>query len=256
MYAAADDFGTEKAPLVLLPGTLCDARVFAPLLARLPARPWSLGDMHGLETVAGLAERLLERAPRSFALLGFSLGAIVALEVAARAPERVAGLALIGGNAHALAPHDRDRRRAEIGAVASVDTYVGETMWPSYAGRRQDERLRRTLVAMGEACPDDALRMQTEVALSRADSRPRLAALTMPSLIIAGADDSINDATIQRGMAAAIPRAKLALVPDAGHFVLLEQPDACARAVTDWLADVDAEPAFAYTPFISAGELS
>ena len=243
MHAIADDPGA-RTPLVLLPGTLCDARVFGPMMERLPSRRTSVGDMHGLASVAGLAERLLDQAPATFALMGFSLGAIVALEIAALAPERVAGLALIGGNAHAPAAHDRDRRRAEIAAVTSIERYVGETMWPSYVARRQDERLRRTLIDMAEDCGSDALRMQTEVALSRADSRPRLAALTMPTLILAGADDAINAAVVQRRMAAAIPSARLVLVPGAGHFVPLEQPDACACAVSEWLAGVDTDTAF------------
>ena len=255
MYAIADDPGTPT-PLVLLPGTLCDARVFAPVMERLRPRSLSVGDMHGLATVAGLATRLMEHAPPTFALMGFSLGAIVALEVAARAAERVTGLALVGGNAHAPAARDLNRRRAEIAAVTSIERYVGETMWPSYVARRQDERLRRLLIDMGRDCGNDALRMQTEVALSRADSRSRLAALTMPTLVLAGADDAINDAMVQRRMAAAIPSARLALVPGAGHFVLLERPDACALAISDWLASVDDERSFAEASPASSREMS
>ncbi|WP_174278348.1 alpha/beta fold hydrolase [Sphingomonas bacterium] len=255
MDATADDLDT-RCPLVLLPGTLCDARVFAPLMERLPPRRISIGDMAGLASTRALAGRLLERAPPVFALIGFSLGAIVALEVAAQVPGRVAGLALIGGNAHAPTAPDVARRRAEIAAVTSVERYVGETMWPSYVADQGDERLRRTLIDMGRDGGHDALRLQTEVALSRADSRPRLGALTMPTLVLAGAADAINDATVQRRLAAAIPAATLVLVPGAGHFVLLERPAACARAVIGWLGSVDDGSAFDEAPLAFTRERS
>jgi pimeloyl-ACP methyl ester carboxylesterase/predicted ester cyclase len=231
-------------PLLLLPGTLCDERVFAPMLDRLPARVVATGAMDDLPSVAALAERLLESAPPRFALLGFSLGGIVALEVAARAPERVVGLALIGANAHPVPEEQHAARRAAIADVTAPAAYVRDTLWSAYVGRtrQEDAALRDLVAAMAESCPPGTLERQIEVALSRVDSRPRLAALTMPVLVLGGEEDAINPPEIQRAMAGAIPDATLVLVPGAGHFVPLEAPEACASAVADWLARVDGAP--------------
>src|SRR5690349_18408038 len=85
------------APLVMLPGTLCDARLFGPLLDVLGLTA-AVPELSGAETAADVAGALLTSLPDRFALCGFSLGAIVALEIAAQAPERVERLALIGCN--------------------------------------------------------------------------------------------------------------------------------------------------------------
>src|SRR3712207_9422167 len=76
----------QRLPLLLLPGTLCDARVFAPLIERLPEQPVLIGDMTAETTTPALASAVLRRAPARFAVLGFSLGGIVALEMISQAP--------------------------------------------------------------------------------------------------------------------------------------------------------------------------
>lgn len=230
---------TDPVPLVLLPGTLCDGRLFAPLLARLPDRSVAVGDLHGLASVDEIAERLLADMPERFALLGFSLGAIVALEVARRAPGRLAGLALIGGTPRDV-PADRhaERRRAAAG-VRSIEQHVGDALWPGYVGEAGCDAHRELVLDMARSSAADALILQTEVALSRRDARAWLAGVAVPTLVLAGAGDRVNPPPVQAEMAAMIPEAALALVPGAGHFVLLERPDECARAVRRWLDDVD-----------------
>ena len=190
-------------PLMLLPGTLCDARVFAPMLAVLGDVNAIVGDMHGASTVAELAARLLATAPPRFALLGFSLGGIVALEIAARAPDRVAGLALIDTHMRDV-PEDRHAARRAVASEAhSAAALVGETLWPCYVapGRLADEPMRALVMAMAADCPADATILQTELALSRVDSRPRLATLHMPSLVLAGALDGVAPADMQKELA-------------------------------------------------------
>jgi pimeloyl-ACP methyl ester carboxylesterase/predicted ester cyclase len=228
--------------LVLLPGTLCDARVFAPMLARLDAVTPIVGDMHGAASVAELAARVLATAPPRFALLGFSLGGIVALEIAARAPHRVAGLALIDSNARDVPAELHDARRAVPRKAESAAALAGDMLWPSYVAPRhlEDEKLRALIMAMAQDSPPDAALLQTEVALSRVDSRPRLGALAMPCLILAGALDSIAPREVQQELVDGLPDAELVMIPDTGHFAPLEAPDACADAVRAWLVRVEA----------------
>jgi pimeloyl-ACP methyl ester carboxylesterase/predicted ester cyclase len=243
----ADGTGRVKAevasvPLLLLPGTLCDARVFAPLLERLPGRVIVHGDMHHETDMGALADRLLRDAPERFAIIGFSLGGIAALEIAARAPGRVVGLALLDANGRDVPEEMHAARRATTANAASHAALVGETLWPSYvaSSRVGDEALRSLVVDMAERAPEGAAIRQTELALSRVDSRPRFASLAMPALVLAGAEDAVASLDIQRELADGLPDANLVLVPDAGHFAPLEAPDACADAMRAWLVRVDA----------------
>ena len=102
----------------MLPGTLCDARLYAPVVERL-GLPATIPALAGAETAAALAQLILAAAPERFSLCGFSLGAIVALEIVAQAPERVERLALIGCNPGVLDSKARAARAASS-ATASL----------------------------------------------------------------------------------------------------------------------------------------
>ena len=72
--------------LVLLPGTLCDERVFEPLLGRVSPAQVLIPRLVGHESSREMARALLDRLPERFALAGFSLGGIVALEIVRLSP--------------------------------------------------------------------------------------------------------------------------------------------------------------------------
>jgi pimeloyl-ACP methyl ester carboxylesterase len=231
----------SSLPLLLLPGTLCDERVFAPLIARLPNQPVLLAEMTGAATTPDLAERILRRAPDRFALLGFSLGGIVALEMIHQAPHRIAALALVDTTARADPVANAAIRRGAVerarahGMASYIDDAWPDHVSPVNAGRRD---LRDLLVAMAERGGADALASQTEVAIHRADSRPRLPQIEVPTLVLCGQDDGICRPDLHREIADLIPTSTLAVVPDAGHFLLVERPDKVAAPVRSWLASV------------------
>ncbi|PTD26293.1 alpha/beta fold hydrolase [Sphingomonas fennica] len=236
------DNDTERLPLLLVPGTLCDERVFTPVLALLPERSVSIAPLTDVSDVHEAARRILADAPPRFALLGFSLGGIVSLEIAATEPGRVAGLALIGSNARPVAPEfHAERRREAISGSENLDHYIRKIMWPRYVseGRRQDAALQHLIAAMARDGGRQLLLNQTEIGLSRIDSRDRIARMTMPSLVLGGCEDALCTPEMQREMAHRLPDAQLALLPDAGHFVTLEQPEAVAAHISSWLERVD-----------------
>ena len=101
-------------PLVLLPGMMCDARMFAPQVAALSGtREVILGDLSVADTMTGLARAVLDRAPDRFALAGLSMGGIVAMEMLRLAPERIARLALLDTNPLAEADELKARRAVQ-----------------------------------------------------------------------------------------------------------------------------------------------
>ncbi len=85
-----------RTPLLLLPGLLCDERLYGPQLAGLAdVAEMAVADLTGDTSIEAMAQRVLADAPASFALVGLSMGGYVALEIVHRAPERVRRLARI-----------------------------------------------------------------------------------------------------------------------------------------------------------------
>ena len=116
-------------PIVLVPGLLCTARLYAeqiPALQRLA--PVTVADHTRDDSMAAIAERVLADAPPRFALAGLSMGGYVAFEIVRQAPERVARLALLSTSARLDPPEISERRRRQIalaedgrfGAVAGM----------------------------------------------------------------------------------------------------------------------------------------
>jgi pimeloyl-ACP methyl ester carboxylesterase len=229
----------SELPLLLLPGTLCDQRVFAPLTDRLPGCEVIVGDMTGADTTPAMAEKILSQAPPRFAVAGFSLGGIVALEMIAQAPDRIDRIALIDTTArpdpkaNAAVRRDAVERAREVGAASYI-----QDAWPLFLAPVNAKRaeLRVLLVDMAERGGAAILDSQSEMAIHRADSRPRLKDIAVPALVLCGAQDKVCPPEVHREMAVLIPDATLAVIPDAGHFALIENPDAIAAHVRAWLA--------------------
>ena len=238
-------------PLVLLPGTLCDERVFAPLLASLHphfAEPLSttviLTAHH--TSMRAAAEHVLSLAPPRFALLGFSLGGILALEVALLAPDRVRGLALLSVNAAPAPLSTHAARRAAVLQAQSMgyEHYLRKHLWPNYVAQAAQDNmaLRHLLLEMAQHLGHGAFFTQTEAAITRRDYRPLLPTLTMPALVQAGEHDAITSPAAQQETANALANAIFTCIPDAGHFALLEQQDAVAMSVAAWFHIVRSVP--------------
>ncbi len=225
--------------LVLLPGSLCDARLFAPLIERLPGVDARVVPLQGADTVPALVAALLEGLPRRFALLGFSLGGIVALEIVARASGRVARLALLDTTPRPDPPANHAARRTAVeqAAAIGIGRFVAEGLCPHYFADGAPPDCAALAVAMAEDLGLETMRRQAELNIGRADSRPRLGAIAVPTLVLCGAEDRLCTPETHRAMADAIPGATLAIIAGAGHFTPIEAPDATARAVSAWLAE-------------------
>ena len=243
--------GSAPPPLVLLPGTLCDERLLTPLLIRLTKsfHPQPLSTLTLMTpqhaSLRAAAEAVLIAAPPRFALLGFSLGGLIALELAVLAPERLRGLALLNVNPAPVPPAAFAARRQAVLDAQSMGhgRFLRERLWTSYVApsHHGDTNLQQTLSEMAEGLGHSAFHNQTEAALTRRDFRPLLPSLSTPTLVVAGEHDSICPASLQREMAASLPHAQFALIPNAGHFALLEEEDAVAQSVAAWFHHIAAD---------------
>jgi pimeloyl-ACP methyl ester carboxylesterase len=233
-------------PLIMLPGTLCDGRLWEDQIRALSERrPVQLGDLTRDASMAAMAMRVLEAAPPRFALAGLSLGGIVALEIVRRAPERVGRLALLSTTARPPTEGQREQWRtlAALTRAGRLAEVVRDQLLPrlvSDDGLRSPE-IRSTIEAMAQAVGPEGYLRQLAALETRIDSRPHLGRVACPTLVLAAEADVICPLELHAEVAANIRGARLRQLPGCGHLSPLEQPRAVTEALSDWLT-TDVEP--------------
>ncbi len=225
-------------PLVLLPGHMCDARMWGPQVAALSAtHSLHMPAMVGGDSVQALASAVLAHAPPRFALAGLSMGGIVAMEVLRQAPERVERLALLDSNPLAEAEAVRVARLARMARVdaGELDGVTGE-MTPLYlsSGPSRTDILDLCL-GMARALGPEVFLRQSRALISRPDQTATLAAFRGPALILAGREDRLCPMDRHELMASLMPQAVLEIIEGAGHLPVLERPDETNAALIRWL---------------------
>jgi pimeloyl-ACP methyl ester carboxylesterase len=197
---------TTKLPhLLLIPGLLCNARLWA-------SQTRSLADISCIDvpdltehvSIPDMAEDILHRAPEQFALAGFSMGGCVALEIVARAPTRVSRLALLSTNAGGLLPPVRQHLMQAIADMA-------EDLGPAVGAR------------------------QMRALLNYSGFRGDLADIACPTTLICGREDQRTPVSAHVAMSEHIRQAKVAVVEHAGHFTPLEEPDEVGAFLREWI---------------------
>ncbi|MEO5732189.1 MAG: alpha/beta fold hydrolase [Rubrivivax sp.] len=228
-----------RLPIVLLPGHMCDARLFGPLIDDLRGELVLVGDLTADLSVAAMAQRVLASAPPRFALLGLSMGGIVALDMARQAPQRIARIALLDTNPLPES-EDRSTMRLELMrlvAAGGLKSVVVERLKPAYlaAVNRDNATLLALVVEMAIDLGAEVFERQARALLSRPDGRTALGELRVPALVLCGREDALCTVAVHQAMAAAIPGSTLVVVEQAGHLPTLERPEAVNAAVRDWL---------------------
>ncbi|WP_199090129.1 alpha/beta fold hydrolase [Bosea sp. ASV33] len=229
-----------KEPLVLVPGLSCNAALYAPQWPALAdGRPILVADHARDDTLSAIVKRLLAAAPPRFALCGLSMGGYVAFEVLRQAPERVTRLALLDTSAKAATPETNIPREqmialAEKGAFDNVTTLLWQKLVAP--ARLADEPLRLLVRGMADEVGAEGFVLQQKAIMQRPDSRPVLAGLSIPVLVLVGQEDEITPVAEAQEMAGLVGNAaRLAIVRECGHLSTLEAPEAVTGELLRWL---------------------
>ena len=230
-------------PVVLITGQLLTDAVWAPLIERWPDRHVTIARNTGEETIEGFARNLLNEAPERFALVGHAMGGFVAMEATRTAPERVAKLVLVSTLASDDGPAQTKRRQGyidlvESGAFADVIEERIPMLFPP--DRRDDAQLLSVARKMAADTGAQTFLAQQRAIMTRADSRPRLSQIEVPTLLVRGEDDGIVSAEYHAEIEAAIANSRSVTIASTGHLPMLEAPDAFATRLTEFL-DEDAD---------------
>lgn len=231
---------SNSGPILLIPGLGGSPRGYGEIIPPL----WRHGGVQIANQLRetnmdAMAARILAEAPPSFSLIGHSMGGYIAFAILRAARERVMRLALLNTSARPDTPEATARRREQMEELrkgrfeAMASAQFPLLVHPS---RAEDAALREMNRRCREDSGPEAWLRQQEAILSRPDSRPMLADIGIPTLVLSGDADQMIPNDYSREMAEMIPGAVLSIVPQAGHLAHAEQPAHVIAELERWLA--------------------
>ena len=226
--------------LVLLPGLACDARLWEAQLSALPpALRTTVSDVHMRhDRIESMAGALLAEHSGRLVLCGASMGGMIAMEAARQAPDRVAGLALLGTNARPETPEMHALRASAIElfergeARDVIELNAGFAFHPAQAS---DAALIRRYVEIVLDAGTMQLIRQNRALMMRPDARPHLPRYHGPALVMCGEDDRLTPPECSREIARLVPHAELVWVAQCGHMLTMEKPAFVNATLAAWL---------------------
>lgn len=220
---------------LLIPGLLCDEFTWEPLLEKLDAE---VADLSSQDSITQMAQDCLDRYSGKLRVAGHSMGARVAIEMAHIAPERIEKLALLDTGIHPLKEGETEKRE-EIVRFAydnGMEALAARWLPPMvYDPNQQNDALMQGLTDMVLRKDPDLHARQINALVNRPDASAYLGQITCPVLLMVGRQDQWSPVTQHMDMFHMLHDARLEIIENAGHFSLVEQPQAVARHVVGFL---------------------
>jgi pimeloyl-[acyl-carrier protein] methyl ester esterase len=238
-------------PLVLLHGWALNHKIFADLMVNLE-RDCIAPDLPGhgnapdlpVWQAQDLAEHLLRELPATFDLLGWSISAQIALQIAAVAPERVKRLILIGATPKFIRADDWPhavtsqtlatlRQQITLNTSRTIREFLALQVRGDSAATATLQRLQQALAEGGEGQPA-ALQAALDW-LETTDQRPWLGNIHQQTLVVAGQYDRIVHPEASKSLANQLPNALYLEIPRCGHAPFISHPDEIQGLVQEFL---------------------
>lgn len=232
----------QMTPLVLLPGMMCDERLFAPQISAFKEeRLVQVVDISRADSMSAIASQVLDQAPDVFALAGLSMGGIVAMEILRQAPQRVERLALLDTNPRAELIDVQVNRNRQIQCVQNGELHrlMHCEMFPHYLAQSLPAIHAKNILSL---CSDMAMSLggaafirQSRALQNRIDQQQVLSQYRRPSLVLMGNEDTLCPLDRHQLMHTLLADSTLVVIDQAGHLTTLEQPKAVNLALKNWL---------------------
>ena len=202
-------------PVFILPGLLEDADAFSHQVDALRAiTACTAADLTQQETISALAADALRQAP-----------------------ERVERVAFLNTHARADSPEATDNRKRLMALAEKDFPAVIRALLPKLVTEEHLDTASGTITEMALATGRDAFLRQERAIIGRIDSRPHLARIRCPALVVAARQDQLMPVELLQELAAGIPGARLEIVENSGHMASIEQPEQVTRLLVDWLSN-------------------
>lgn len=221
---------------------MCDERLWEPVADRMAKAGYHVQHSLLLDqgTIGAMAETVLAAINAPVITIGFSMGAIVATEMARLEPTQIMALGLVAFNASADLPERaavRPRQQQKV-REGRLEEIVADELKPNYLANanRGNADMLHTVMQMALGLGPEAFVAQSEALRLRDDLRPALPRLAMPVMLACGTEDRLCPPEWHRNWTELIgPKASFTEIPEAGHLLPLEQPIALADALISWL---------------------
>ena len=224
--------------LIMIPALGCDDRLYAGIAPLLPGNVLASTIIPDASSFEACVTDVLARAPGRFVILGTSFGGRVAMELTLAAPERVAGLAVIGAGPGPVADPVAGARRSERlrgGEFEAVIAEMGAVI--AHLPGPKGPETREAFLGMCRTQGSNLMARQSDTLAKRVDLWPRLKEIVCPALMLWGVNDQFSPAADGLRMSAAVQRGRYVELSECGHFPALEYPDETAAAISHWLID-------------------
>lgn len=223
----------------MVPGMMCDERIFSPQIEELSQNlEVTIADISNFSSVSELASDVLKKAPKSFSLLGHSMGGIVAMEIYSQEPKRIEKLILMDTNPKAELDEVKLKREPQIREVNKGKLFevMRDEMKPNYLAESE------TKISVLNVCMDMALTLGPDVFInqsraleSRLDQLNTIQSINIPVLIMCGSEDKLCPVERHEMMHNMISDSDLIIINNAGHMPTLEQPRETTEVLKEWL---------------------
>ena len=242
-YCAHLQEGQMQTPVVLIHGAGGTHLQWSPQLRRLPGYRVFALDLpghgksggRGLQSIQGYAKAVVEWLQAvgfsRAVFVGHSMGGAIALILALDHPQHVSELALVSTGARLrVHPAILDNAASESTYLTAIQTIIEWAFSPQAPPRMVELAARRMAETRASVLYGDFL------ACNNFDVCERLAEIRHPTLVVCGAEDRMTPLRYSQYLAEHMPNARLEIIPNAGHMVILEQPQAVANTLLAFLS--------------------
>jgi pimeloyl-ACP methyl ester carboxylesterase len=239
------DRNPKRPPIILIHGAGGSYLSWSPQIRRLAGEKIYAPDLPGHGQSEGTGRQSIEEyaddvinfmdaeSIQAAVLAGISMGSAIALMLVLKSPQRVAGLVLIGGGAKMPVAKNT------LGTIGKADTFEStvEFINTNFFSPAASQDLIR-LSKQGLLKTNPSVMLGDFLACNRFDVADRLADIQIPTLVLCGEKDKMMPPKFSTSLRDAIPNAQLSIVENAGHMLQLEQPDAVADAMKQFVDDL------------------
>ena len=226
--------------VVLLPGLMCDERLFGPIIKPLKKnyRVHTLV-MDRYKSMDEMASFVLNSISGSFHTVGLSMGGIIAMTLAIKDPSRVKSMILMDTSPHsdsARKQATRDTQIEDISETKDLKRLVAEELKPNYV---YNQLINQHVLHL---CMQMALDLGVEVFVNqclalrnRQSLMNSLSQINCKTLVLCGEHDTLCPVSVHEEMVNYISNSTLSVIPNCGHLPILEEPEICTKAITSFL---------------------